>query len=100
MENRWPQVDETPPPTLPTREIPRPYRQWLPRKGGGDSEGTTSPTLPTREIPRPYRQWLPAAGRENRGPQVDETPPPTLPPQGGGDSRGAPSPTPPRRDTH
>jgi glycosyltransferase involved in cell wall biosynthesis len=24
-----------PTPTLPTREIPRPWRQWLPRKGGG-----------------------------------------------------------------
>jgi len=24
------------------------------------------PTLPTREIPRPYRQWLPARGREIR----------------------------------
>jgi GMP synthase-like glutamine amidotransferase len=30
---------ESPHPTLPTREIPRPSQQWLPRKGGGESEG-------------------------------------------------------------
>jgi len=61
---------ETPSPTLPTREIPRPSHQWLPARGREMRDETPAPTLPARE---------------NRWPQVDETPHPTLPRKGGGE---------------